>query len=82
MTYQRYDNLEVYKLSYKLALEIHRLSLTLPKMNISCSPTKCGVPVAQFFPIWLKGWGDVQALLMSVTIWLWPWGRLKKLGLG
>lgn len=31
MAYNRYDTLEVYKSSYALALEVHRLSLTFPK---------------------------------------------------
>lgn len=31
MAYNRYDTLEVYKLSYALALDIHRLSLAFPK---------------------------------------------------
>jgi len=34
MVYKSYKDLEIYQLSYNLALEIHRLSLSLPKYEL------------------------------------------------
>jgi len=34
MVFKSYKDLEIYQLAYKLAIEIHRLSLTLPKYEL------------------------------------------------
>ncbi|NVO11875.1 MAG: four helix bundle protein [Bacteroidales bacterium] len=34
MIYKSYKDLEIYQLAYKLAIEVHRLSLTLPKYEL------------------------------------------------
>ena len=34
MVFKNYKDLEIYQLAYKLAIEVHRLSLTLPKYEL------------------------------------------------
>jgi four helix bundle protein len=34
MVFKSYKDLEIYQLAYKLAIEVHRLSLTLPKYEL------------------------------------------------